>query len=71
MEKRAIQTTQETGRVFRMMTMGQIREVDPDVAGSRFGSGPARFCPSRPLPRCERLVELDAKDRHVILEPDH
>jgi hypothetical protein len=71
MEKMANQTLQAIGRVFRMMTMGQILEVYPYVAGLRFGSGRVRFCLSRLPPRSGRLVGLDAMDHHVILEPGH
>jgi len=71
MEKRANQTLQATGRVFRMMTMDQILEVYPDVAESQSGSGRVRFCPSRPLPRSGQLVGLDATDHHVILGPEN
>ena len=71
MVKRASQTLQATGRVFRMMTMDPILEVYPDVAGLQSGSGRVRFCPSRPLPRSGQLVGRDATDHHAILGPEN
>jgi hypothetical protein len=71
MEKRVNQTLQAIGRVFLTMTMGQILEVYPYVAGLQFGSGPARASPSPLLPRSGRPGGLDAKGHHVTLGPSH
>ena len=54
-----------------MMTMGQILEVYPYVAGLQSESGPGRFCLSRLPLRSGLLVGLDAMDHHVVPGPSH